>query len=257
MFNNFTSILMQSSTEATPPTSNVWTIDKIIIDYFNSLGPWGNLALVVISMVLSLLLVGIIGFEREYRGHNAGLRTHVLVALGSCIIMVISMYSIGYGQSMEPMRLAATVCTGIGFLGAGVIIQTGTTVKGLTTAATLWMSMSIGLACGSGNFVIAIIGTILAVICLVCFIPLENFASKRNPIIYISIPVDSSPVKDIITIATKFNITVQNFESSISSYDGKDSIRMVIRINRVNKSDLRDFTDELQRKIDIYEIKVA
>lgn len=259
MINNITSILLNNVTETTPPTpnSNIWTIDKMIINFFNNLGPWGNLALIAISMLLTILLVGVIGFEREYRGHNAGLRTHVLVALGSCIIMILSMYSIGYGENMETMRLAATVCTGIGFLGAGVIIQTGTTVKGLTTAATLWMSMSIGLACGSGNFVIAILGTLLAIICLICFIPLEKLANKRNPIIYIAIPVNSSPVKDIITIATKYNITVNNFESFITQYDGNEAIRMVIRVGKVNKNDLRDFTDELQRKIEIFEIKVA
>lgn len=245
------------NTSSDLPVANVWTVDKIIIDFLNSLGPWGNFALIAISLVLTILLVGIIGFEREYRGHNAGLRTHVLVALGSAIIMVVSMYSIGYGANMETMRLAATVCTGIGFLGAGVIIQTGTTVKGLTTAATLWMSMSIGLACGSGNFMIAILGTLLAVICLVAFIPLEKLANKRNPIIYVSVPVNSSPVKEILTIATKYGITVNNFESFITSYDGQDAIRMVIKINKIKKPELTDFVDEIQRKIEIYEIKVA
>lgn len=245
------------NTSSDLPVANVWTVDKIIIDFLNSLGPWGNFALIAISLVLTILLVGIIGFEREYRGHNAGLRTHVLVALGSAIIMVVSMYSIGYGANMETMRLAATVCTGIGFLGAGVIIQTGTTVKGLTTAATLWMSMSIGLACGSGNFMIAILGTLLAVICLVAFIPLEKLANKRNPIIYVSVPVNSSPVKEILTIATKYGITVNNFESFITSYDGQDAIRMVIKINKVKKPELTDFVDEIQRNLEIYEIKVA
>ena len=245
------------NTSSDLPVANVWTVDKTIIDFFNSLGPWGNFALIAISLVLTILLVGVIGFEREYRGHNAGLRTHVLVALGSAIIMVVSMYSIGYGANMETMRLAATVCTGIGFLGAGVIIQTGTTVKGLTTAATLWMSMSIGLACGSGNFMIAILGTLLAVICLVAFIPLEKLANKRNPIIYLSVPVNTSPVKEILTIATKYGITVNNFESFITSYDGQDALRMVIKINKVKKPELTDFVDEIQRKIEIYEIKVA
>lgn len=245
------------NTSSDLPVANVWTVDKIIIDFFNSLGPWGNFALIAISLVLTILLVGVIGFEREYRGHNAGLRTHVLVALGSAIIMVVSMYSIGYGANMETMRLAATVCTGIGFLGAGVIIQTGTTVKGLTTAATLWMSMSIGLACGSGNFMIAILGTLLAIICLIAFIPLEKLANKRNPIIYVSVPVNTSPVKEILTIATKYGITVNNFESFITSYDGQDAIRMVIKINKVKKPELTDFVDEIQRKIEIYEIKVA
>lgn len=245
------------NTSSDLPVANVWTVDKIIIDFFNSLGPWGNFALIAISLVLTILLVGVIGFEREYRGHNAGLRTHVLVALGSAIIMVVSMYSIGYGANMETMRLAATVCTGIGFLGAGVIIQTGTTVKGLTTASTLWMSMSIGLACGSGNFMIAILGTLLAIICLIAFIPLEKLANKRNPIIYVSVPVNTSPVKEILTIATKYGITVNNFESFITSYDGQDAIRMVIKINKVKKPELTDFVDEIQRKIEIYEIKVA
>ena len=245
------------NTSSDLPVANVWTVDKIIIDFFNSLGPWGNFALIAISLVLTILLVGVIGFEREYRGHNAGLRTHVLVALGSAIIMVVSMYSIGYGANMETMRLAATVCTGIGFLGAGVIIQTGTTVKGLTTAATLWMSMSIGLACGSGNFMIAILGTFLAIICLIAFIPLEKLANKRNPIIYVSIPVHTSPVKEILTIATKYGITINNFESFITTYDGQDAIRMVIKINKVKKAEITDFVDEIQRKIEIYEIKVA
>jgi putative Mg2+ transporter-C (MgtC) family protein len=245
------------NTSSDLPVANVWTVDKIIIDFFNSLGLWGNFALIAISLVLTILLVGVIGFEREYRGHNAGLRTHVLVALGSAIIMVVSMYSIGYGANMETMRLAATVCTGIGFLGAGVIIQTGTTVKGLTTAATLWMSMSIGLACGSGNFMIAILGTLLAIICLIAFIPLEKLANKRNPIIYVSVPVNTSPVKEILTIATKYGISVNNFESFITSYDGQDAIRMVIKINKVKKPELTDFVDEIQRKIEIYEIKVA
>ena len=245
------------NTSSDLPVANVWTVDKIIIDFFNSLGPWGHFALIAISLVLTILLVGVIGFEREYRGHNAGLRTHVLVALGSAIIMVVSMYSIGYGANMETMRLAATVCTGIGFLGAGVIIQTGTTVKGLTTAATLWMSMSIGLACGSGNFMIAILGTLLAIICLIAFIPLEKLANKRNPIIYVSVPVNTSPVKEILTIATKYGITVNNFESFITSYNGQDAIRMVIKINKVKKPELTDFIDEIQRKIEIYEIKVA
>ena len=79
------------NTSSDLPVANVWTVDKTIIDFFNSLGPWGNFALIAISLVLTILLVGVIGFEREYRGHNAGLRTHVLVALGSAIIMVVSM----------------------------------------------------------------------------------------------------------------------------------------------------------------------
>ena len=84
-----------------------------------------------------------------------------------------------------------------------------------------------------------------------------RIANKRNPIIYLSVPVNTSPVKEILTIATKYGITVNNFESFITSYDGQDAIRMVIKINKVKKPELTDFVDEIQRKIEIYEIKVA
>ena len=105
-------------------SKDVVTIDKIIIDYFNSLfdgNGWGNFLLCLIGMLLTILLVGIIGFEREYQGHNAGLRTHLLVGLGSCIVMILSIYSIGYSSSgnMETMRLAAQVVSGIRFRNPG------------------------------------------------------------------------------------------------------------------------------------------
>ena len=215
-----------------------------------------NEVTISVRLLLALACGGVLGFERTRKRRPAGLRTYMLVCVGAAVIMMTAqfMHQIWGG---DLGRLPAQVISGIGFLGAGVIIQTGTTVKGLTTAATLWMSMSIGLACGSGNFTIAILGTFLAIICLIAFIPLEKLANKRNPIIFISIPVNTSPVKEIIQIATKYSITINNFESFITTFDGQDAIRMVVRINKVKKSDLNDFIDELQRKIDIYEIKVA
>jgi uncharacterized membrane protein YhiD involved in acid resistance len=186
-------------------------IDKIIVTWFNngfSNTPsgnqqaqiWGNIALVLLSLVASALLSGVIGFEREYHGHSAGLRTHILVAVGSCLVMIISLYGFGYwdslytaqqgvsGSSRDPARLAAQVVTGIGFLGAGTIVQTGTDVKGLTTATTIWVSMALGLACGSGSFVVAIIATIVAFVALVSMRKVEKLASRKNPVIMIVCP---------------------------------------------------------------------
>ena len=127
------------------------TIDRIIIDWFNTgfgnLLPenffWvGNIFLILLSLVMTALLSGLIGFEREYNGHAAGLRTHLMVAIGSALIMIISIYGFSDAAfpNRDPARLAAQVVPGIGFLGAGTIIQTGTDIKGLTTATTIWVT---------------------------------------------------------------------------------------------------------------------
>ena len=176
-------------------TDDVTTIDKIIIDFFNKLfqgNGWGNFLLTIFSFLLCLILVGIIGYQREAQGHNAGFRTHLLVGMGSCLIMVISMYSIGYSaDKYETMRLAASVPTGIGFLGAGVIIKNRATIKGLTTASTLWVSMAIGLACGSGNFTIAILGSLVIYLILFFFYKFEIHAGKKASKLVIYLEKDS------------------------------------------------------------------
>src|SRR5574344_2221566 len=145
------------------------TLDQKLVSWFNSgfngaVDPWlGNLFLVALSLFVAALLAGVIGFEREYHGHSAGLRTHLLVAVGSALVMILSIY--GFPSTFpnrDPARLAAQVVSGIGFLGAGTIVQTGTDVKGLTTATTIWVVMAIGLACGSGNFIVAALATLLA-----------------------------------------------------------------------------------------------
>src|SRR5574344_647671 len=193
------------------------TVDKTIVNYFNNLfdgNGVGNLILVVISLLLTILLSGIVGYERAYRGHPAGLRTHVLVALSSAIVMIVSIYGVGY-ENRDTMRLAAQVVSGIGFLGAGTIIQTGVDIKGLTTATTLWLVMAIGLACGSGNFVIAITGTIVAFFALVSLRKFEKIASRRNPIVTLVVPSDRPVLKEMLGVASRFGINIRDVQSQI------------------------------------------
>src|SRR5437588_2576841 len=109
-----------------------------------------------IALVLSVVLSGLIGLERELHGHPAGLRTHILVCVGSTLITIVSVH-IGMGvggqqPKSDPARLAAQIVSGIGFLGAGAIIREGATVKGLTTAASVWATAAIVTALGSGPF---------------------------------------------------------------------------------------------------------
>lgn len=112
---------------------------------------------IILRLLLSSVIGGLIGMEREANNRPAGLRTHVLVTLGSCLIMLLSMYGfIGLGAGGtggDPARLAAQVVSGIGFLGAGTILRTENKVSGLTTAASLWVCGGIGLAIGSGYYV--------------------------------------------------------------------------------------------------------
>ena len=123
--------------------------------------------------ILSALLLGFaIGLEREMTNKYAGLRTNILVCLGACIFTIISIYgfpTFADGDNVivsqatgvrDTARIAAQVVTGIGFIGGGTVLRHGATVFGLTTAATLWIAASIGMACGAGMYGIAIIGTI-------------------------------------------------------------------------------------------------
>lgn len=134
-----------------------------------SLGWDDNLA----RLSLAAVLGGAIGFERELRDREAGLRTHLLVCLGSALFTIVSAY--GFREFLtsgdqvvraDPTRIAAQIVTGIGFLGAGAIIRQGLTVRGLTTAATLWVSAAIGIAAGAGYYSGAVLGTVVTIVAL-------------------------------------------------------------------------------------------
>lgn len=143
--------------------------------------PWliSNLDM-LLRLLLSVLLGGLIGFERERKNHAAGLRTHILVCLGSCLIMILSIY--GFAEfvnepnvRLDPARLAAQVITGIGFLGAGTIVITGRSITGLTTAASVWVVMAIGLSVGAGFYMPAVYAAVLVLFTLW----LLNIVEKR------------------------------------------------------------------------------
>ena len=111
---------------------------------------------------LAFILGGVVGFERERVRRPAGLRTHMLVAAGCACFTVASVYGFeGYGTVRDPARLAAQILTGIGFLGAGTIFRSGSTVRGLTTASSIWITAAIGVVVGLGMFWLALFTTVL------------------------------------------------------------------------------------------------
>jgi len=137
---------------------------------------------IAVKLTVSVLLAGLVGFEREVHGRAAGLRTHILVSLGSCLIMLTSIEIYEQYRSVtqcDPARIAAGVVTGIGFLGAGTILRYRASVIGLTTAASIWTMAAIGLAVGMGFYGGACITTLLTIVTLVVINKLEHDVIRK------------------------------------------------------------------------------
>lgn len=148
---------------------------------------------ITLRLLAALVLGGLVGLEREQSNHAAGLRTHILVCLGSSLIMMLSIYGFTAfvdepNVRIDPARLATAVITGIGFLGAGTILFTGKSITGLTTAASLWVVAAIGLAIGAGFYFAAIASTLLVLLNLWVFNKMEKrfFGGKKMHIIKIT-----------------------------------------------------------------------
>jgi len=137
---------------------------------------------IFLRLALAAGLGGAIGLEREFRHKPAGLRTNMLIALGSALFSILSV-ELG-GAAGSPDRVAAQIVTGIGFLGAGAILRSGENVHGLTTAATIWVNAAIGMAAGAGHFVLAISGTCTALLVLTVLKHVEIRMDRYRPAIF-------------------------------------------------------------------------
>lgn len=131
-------------------------------------------------LCLSAALGAALGFEREWRQKYAGLRTNILIAIGSTLFTLMSI-GLTAGGGGDPTRLAAQIVTGIGFLGAGAIMHTGSGVSGLTTAAMIWVNAAIGVAVGGGQYDLALIATAITLIVLLLLTPVEAWMERRTP----------------------------------------------------------------------------
>lgn len=172
---------------------------------------------ITLRLLLAALLGGLIGLERESLNKSAGLRTHILVCLGSCLIMITSIEifeTVGHGTIGDPARIAAQVVSGIGFLGAGTIMRSGFGIKGLTTAASLWLVAAIGLAVGVGSYAAAIICTTIVFVILVYMPRLEKRVKSPQRYKKIEIILVDKPgqIGVIATMFGEMNIDIRNIE---------------------------------------------
>ena len=168
----------------------------------------------ILRIFIAGLLGGLIGFEREFRAKEAGVRTHFIVALGSALFMIISQYA--FTGQFDHARVAAQVVSGIGFIGAGVIIFQKNVVRGITTAAGLWVAAAIGLACGAGMYALATAAMLMTIICLETMHFVTRNYGERILSVAIA-PVDGEEILKIMETLKSAGLEVDSFTVS----DGK------------------------------------
>lgn len=211
----------------------------------------------IIRLSVAMLLGGVVGYEREHKNRPAGLRTHILVCIGSALVQVISFEHLKlYGPtSIDPMRLGAQVISGIGFLGAGTILKEGVNVKGLTTAASLWTVACIGLAVGSGLIVESTIATLFVIIALKGFKFLEQKISKEYKYYNIQVVVQNVPgvMGNIGRKLGEHGINIVGVE--ISGGEDEESI-IYLNLKASNESTSQEIFEMLTRISEIKEIKI-
>jgi putative Mg2+ transporter-C (MgtC) family protein len=198
---------------------------------------------IFLRMVLAVVLGGLIGLEREHRSRPAGLRTMIMVCLGATIIMIVSaelpsqFYS-GPGETVirvDPGRIAAGIVTGIGFLGAGVVLKLGDIVRGVTTAACIWFVAALGIAIGEGHYVLSVSATLLALLVLWAFHHVElMFRSGvyRNITVRVEAGRSGDVLGEVWNILKKAGATILDLRTSEQKDEGETSIRIYIKIKQ-------------------------
>ena len=188
----------------------------------------------VIRLLAAVLLGALIGYERELRAKNAGVRTHIMVALGAALFMVISQYGFPDADKFDAARVAAGVVTGIGFIGGGIIMKRKHDVSGLTTAASLWVTGAVGLSAGCGMFEVAIVTTVLVLACLEA-LSIFSFKLGGKEMVAVLSATESAALTEAVKILGKqvkevsFARKPESFEAEVSLYvPKKESILDVL-----------------------------
>ncbi len=231
-------------------------------------GVWYISHLEIVVRLLSAFLLGaVIGIEREMNNHHAGFRTHILVTLGSALIMVLSIY--GFPQFVnepnvrtDPARLAAQVVSGIGFLGAGTILRHGFSVSGLTTAASLWVSGGIGLACGAGFYFGAFISTGIVIFALLILNRLETkfFRSRRVTRLCMQLIDKPTVLQEVTDRITSFGYSVKDISIERMKFiggEGQDIVDITVAVKGDGSRNLAELIGWLSASRELHKINVV
>lgn len=210
---------------------------------------------ILLRIALSMVLGGVIGFERERDNQPAGLRTHMILVIGACLAMILSI-NIGVVSQTDPGRIAAQVISGIGFLGAGAILRFGFNVKGLTTATTLWTMAIVGLVIGAGYYWIAIITTIIMLIVLAALNVIEKNYVRVNVIrnIVIDLQDRKSVLRDLRETIYKLTDKVMSF--SVQKNIKSKRLRLELTARFKNSEKLEHLIEEISKIEGVRALKI-
>lgn len=219
--------------------------------------------IILFRIILAAILAFIPGIERELTGKFAGLRTHILVCVGACVFTILSVYGFQMKVGVDvivqndPARIAAQVITGIGFIGAGTVMRHGTSVFGITTAATLWVSAAVGMCCGCGEYMTAIIASFVTLIVLISIRSLEKNVLQKRKVSYnvyeiiLNSTIDESDIIEEIFETNfkkvfKFNKKLNNheelrFSAVISTKKSLKEINDIFKkVNNITSIEIRE-----------------
>lgn len=202
------------------------------MDFFKYITELNSLS-IILRLVLAVICGGIIGIDRGKRRQAAGFRTHILVAMGSTLVMITNIYIVGqYSPGEDPTRIAAQVVSGIGFLGVGTIIITGNKqIKGLTTAAGLWASACMGLSIGAGHYLPAVFSCVLILVVMSVLNNVDKWVYQRSKILDLYIELeDIKFVTKFLTYIRKHKMRSSNLEITKSKILGKSEISLLVTI---------------------------
>ncbi|WP_058305766.1 MgtC/SapB family protein [Gracilibacillus massiliensis] len=210
--------------------------------------------------MIALVLAGLIGFEREVNKHSAGFRTHILVGVSSCLMMLLSVNGFDYfienfdNVRFDPARIPSYVISGIGFLGAGTIIVHGGTIKGLTTAASIWAVAGLGLIVGIGMYKEAIITTLIILVSLVVLNKFEKKLHSKNHHIIFEVKISNKQE------TSKFLERVQSFPVEIREFDiskeNENTTRIKMFIDAIHKKKQENLYEWLLEQEEVKKIKI-
>lgn len=212
-----------------------------------------------LRVVISIFLGFLIGFERKIHMQNAGLRTHILICISSCLMMMISIYvpQVYAPNRGDPSRIAAQIVSGIGFLGGGAILRQGLNIRGLNSAATVWASAGIGMAVGAGMVVIAVFVSFLCIVCMFLFekIGMKYFPAdhaKQLELIFKNEKVDFQSLKAVLN---ERGIIVMNTDFSRDIDDQK--IKIVYNVRTSDNLDIIALTENLRHIGKLEKVKLT
>lgn len=198
----------------------------------------------LVVLLISLVLGGAIGIEREFNGHAAGLRTHILISIGSTMVGALG----AYNPTWIPYLLGAAIIA-LGFISAGSIVQTGKEVRGITTSSTVLISGIIGLTVGLGYVLEAIILTVISLVSLIVFEIIEDKTSKRSPTVTIFVDSQAHIADDIVKIASDYGLKIYNISSKIVKYKDVDNLKVMVTFVKAPSGTIKAFADELEATI--------